>query len=939
MRFDRCNRCYHGQSYDRQRDLYDNQQNRENNQNKIRKEPKTKKEKNKNRKNKNAKLINNSRAQYQQRVPQNQIRPNVNVVRRNSIPEAPPPPPLPQRQIHHIDQLILDDSDDGEDSDSSDSDEEGEEFFEYVTAKKFLFFEYKKKMEGHLPKKLILLLMPYQNTVNTMTYRQYELLLKADEKVRKYLSSYLATHSVSEWQNLLEQIRNFYFSYKQEQQNYMKNLNFANSNVFEAQRKIYGSHTKEYVMNPWFNNTKKVLSYIAMCYVLYKVFKKIVPILIYYKVKIGIEIIMKLPLLLIRSLLGAVKARFTAEWNGSHTLIHSFPNLSRWVEEIIKIFPYGYKLVAYLEFLKYGHWGTYNWHKESSTWGFSVRLEKHKLKQYDPNRNDDTSLQSIYRSYTLLGTPPDFPSVVEELPKSILPARTLPIPKDKDLVVPYQVLNPLNSDSDTQHEGIFVMMFGVTTMVRPANTFDNQAATIIERITRYPNSKFSDMRHKGELLKIADNMVIGHIENPNWQNELSGVQKKNIAKVIQNHENGIVETNISCQIKNDEIINGKNKSVARFICNLSGEDFYYQGKLTSEISHWLADHWGAHGHNGLVYNNFMNKIYFTCGSNSSSLDYFVNNLIETNSSGQLVMGDDTWMLKNGPTPYIIENDFSRYDRTHHKGLRKIFDRVLCKNGYSELVMYREHMYKKTLKMRANAKKGDGRTLPNCNFIYGAKEQVDQLYTGEPATCLYNSFTNALTATYIFSEDIEDVNLYKADAIQKFDECGLICKDMQIHTDIESATFLKGVFLKGKDKKYHWIRLPSFLTKFGKVLKPHNVILKHAKNPNDRAIKLLKAQWLGYGNMKTNWYYKRIDFEINRICQNVSVESDSLEFWQVKQDYVDIEDEVWNNFMFSRYQITEEDMLEHISMLQTIQPIMLPCIYHVPILMKLIDRDY
>jgi len=902
-----CNRCFHGDDYAPKKDKQD-----------------TRSKKSPTRREKRDKLLNKSRAAF---VPQhNNFQPNVNVgVAGNvNIPDAPPPPPLNNPNRPPINAVEIDNDDESEESTEEDCEMEEEEEFEYVTTRHFAWiFEYKVKRKGTLPKSLLKLVIPYQNTVNTMTYRQYELLLKSDPKISDYMTEYSTRYGLSQWQKLLEQYRNFFFCYKQRQAEYMLRLNRGNANVFETQRNIYSTHTKPPVFNPWLYGAIKTGIYVGAS------------LLTYYYVRGKF-----------RDMHALGAGEWKTIWFGSrrfpgrdlpHTLIHTFPNFSRYLEEIIKSVPYGYKIVAYLEYLKYGHWGTYNWHKQSSTWKFSDRLRKHKNKQYRPERTG--TLFNAYCTYVHTGNPPQYEPIVEEFHAPYLPARKLPIPKGSQENKPYQVLSPLKADDDDNYEGIYPMMYCVNSMVRPAATWDNQCATILERITLHDNSKFKKITHKFHLLDIVKDMPISHIDDPDWYRNLTKIQKDNIKKTKEKHDNGITESVINCQIKNDEIINGLNKSVARFICNLSGEDFYLQGKITSEISHWLSEYWGPHANNGLSYNGFNNKIYFTCGATSSSLDAFVNHLIDNGLTGQLVMGDDTWMLKlDGPRMYVIENDFSRYDRTHHRGLRDIFSKVLINNGYGELVTLRDNMYKKDLNMKTKVKKGHGK-LPNCNYIYGKKTRVDQLLTGEPGTCLVNSFTNALTATYIFNEQILDVVKYKQDAIETFDECGLICRDMAIHTTISAASFLKGAFLLGNDEKYHWVRLPSFLSKFGKVLKPHNIIMKNAKNPNDRARKLLKAQWLGYGNMKTNWFYRALDAEIVRICQDVKTEKECLEFWQIEQDLVDIPYDIWNDFVFQRYGLTIDDMEQFISTLQTIDPIMLPCIYYAPMIDALVERDY
>lgn len=935
-----CQQCFRGDSYDINKEVRHNTS--------------------KPREQKTKSLINNSLQEF---IPAQVImNPNVNVGQAGNVNVPPPPPLMTDVNNKNTQSVPTPDTPiikftlppQEEETTPEEYDFDDLEPFQYATTRIWLWLEWRVYKWDVLPKDFIKYILKYKHTTNTMTYRTWQLLLKSDPYIVKYVEAFYVSHSLVECEDFIESYHNFFFSHKQPMAKYTFALNAANSNVFEITRKVYNTHSSQRPLTgtdlfSWWSVLKwaciGVAATAATIY-LYKYIKDITSVE-YILRNLGSDT------KYIPSFVRIVTpfATYTREnanrtidpdgYDGPHTLIHTFPNFSRYLEEVIKCCPKGWWLVSALERLKYGHWGTYNWHKESSSWSFSERLRKHKNKQYRPEKQG--LLYQEYSSYVLYGTAPNYDEVVEEMHSPYLPSRILPIPKETRPFIPYKILNIDNVHDDTNYEGVYPMMYCVNTMVRPAPTWDNQAATIIERITGYDNATFDPTHpiHKTVLRSLSQQISFSHNDNPHWFEELTGPQKQNLYKVQEQHKNGIVETSINCQIKGDELINGKTKSVARFICNLSGEDFYYQGKLTSEISNWLADHWGPRALNGFTYKTFFNRIYFTCGATSKSLDGYVNHVVENKLNGQLVMGDDTFMIKNdSPQMYIIENDFSRYDRTHHKELRNIFHDRLFHSGYAELVMHRNNMYKKNLSFREKIKKGHTK-LPNPNFVFGTKNRIDQLMTGEPGTCLVNSFTNALTSTYIFSDPINNPVTYKTEKVETFRQCGLICKDMSIHTEISDATFLKGTFLLGVDQKYHWIRLPSFLSKFGKVLKPHNIILNNKKlNPNLRARMLLKAQWLGYGDMDTNWFYKAIGEQIHRITgTHLKVEPDKLKFWQVQQSKCSIPDETWNTFMLKRYDVSVEDMNSYINTLKSIDPIMLPCIYYNAMVQKLVDRDY
>jgi hypothetical protein len=100
-------------------------------------------------------------------------------------------------------------------------------------------------------------------------------------------------------------------------------------------------------------------------------------------------------------------------------------------------------------------------------------------------------------------------------------------------------------------------------------------------------------------------------------------------------------------------------------------------------------------------------------------------------------------------------------------------------------------------------------------------------------------------------------------------------------------------------------------------------------------------------MRTNWFYTRIATEIERITQKPVVDPILLKEWQVFSDSEDeicqtgvtISDDVWNKFMIERYKITVEHMEKYLSLLEQIQPHMLPVLYHDNLLLQLLEVDY
>jgi hypothetical protein len=207
-------------------------------------------------------------------------------------------------------------------------------------------------------------------------------------------------------------------------------------------------------------------------------------------------------------------------------------------------------------------------------------------------------------------------------------------------------------------------------------------------------------------------------------------------------------------------------------------------------------------------------------------------------------------------------------------------------------------------------------------------------TGEGHTCLSNSLcTMAAQYAIIGDNPHSDVNLYVA----RYNYLGLKAK---LSKSMEFPTFLKGVLLRDPGGELVWTRLPSFVLKFGKVLTSIDTIVKHKVTYDEKCKRMLLAQWLGYGNMQTNWFYINIDLEIKRICQECYTRKTYVmephEPWKIKQSPTYVDSDEFDRFMLSRYNIDSTEMDDFLNLLGEITD--LPVVYTHPISRKLI-ADY
>lgn len=626
--------------------------------------------------------------------------------------------------------------------------------------------------------------------------------------------------------------------------------------------------------------------------------------------------------------------------NTPPTLITTFPRVSIFLEEVVKCFPFlGWRLIAFLERLKNGNWNTYNWHKSSMSMWFFERLKYHR--EYARKCPKTLDVIDQYNDYSLHGIKPHYP---EGLPipvgDSFLKPRQHPLPKLEERAIPKPYVplhDPKKFIDDRFNRGIYPVMYAVSSMVRMAPTDNNKNGTIYERITRWDNTTTKPY-HIPFLETLYKTVPHRRVKITNWAQTLRPLQrtrlKQSIDELTVHH---YLNQQVSCSIKGDETINGSDKSIARLIFDLSGQDFKILGHMTAEFTEGLKAAWAYHGNGILTHNKYHNHIYFACGSRSSELDYFVNSMIDNDLNGQLVMGDDTFAIATDVTNQriYIENDFSRYDRTHNKTLRGMVDKgLIAVSPY--IGLWRSKMYSKHIKMsNGRGNKRSFYPLLDLNKIHDSDIDVDQLMTGEPSTCYHNSVTNAVVTTYIVSKYTQ------SQYIQSFEDCGLICRGMQVKDTPVGISFLKGFFLPGTDKKLHWIRSPCFLAKFGKCLKPLHEIVHHVLTLNEKSLVFLKSQWLGYGNMRTNWFYCAIDDELTRITRHTKhVIKSEDEPWKVFSNTdVYIDDTEWNSFLLSRYKLDVSDQLKYLDILKQIDSHMLPCVYSSNFVDTVIAHDY
>jgi len=101
--------------------------------------------------------------------------------------------------------------------------------------------------------------------------------------------------------------------------------------------------------------------------------------------------------------------------------------------------------------------------------------------------------------------------------------------------------------------------------------------------------------------------------------------------------------------------------------------------------------------------------------------------------------------------------------------------------------------------------------------------------------------------------------------------------------------------------------------------------------------MLYSQWLGFGNMLNNWFYKKIDVFLKRVCP-LALAKEARESYKVfSRSKFEIEDCVFNSFMLDRYGITEVDSNDFLEFLNR-EVLSIPAIVRHSFLDKLMAVD-
>lgn len=805
----------------------------------------------------------------------------------------------------------------------------GMKFFHYHIKTPWMwFFVQRQQQQGFLPVVLIDYLTGVNWNLNTMSFTHYIALVKSDKLVRTVASHYQYFGYTSQT-NFFSHYIGYYYEDACIRGNFLEHVGHANSKFSAAGRLGRKDASVERDIPGFWEQ--------LMAFTIVKKFL--------------------VPLMKVASLISIVWYIFKRfkQWMypvQKHQLIPLFPKLSVYIEEVIKSFPYGCNLVCFLERWIYGNDKNSKWHMRSMSLPFKERVKAHMaINGLTTIPIDQSELVIDQQMWHLYGESYSRPNGVIESVSDEKPIPSFNIPRiEPDKVYDSQpeyelyntTLNPNLYPQQEVHDGVWPLAFNVGEFMKPGNTVDNLFCAWDLRVSSWDDSVPYPYAVKRFTNVLKDLCVLNEdYDNSSWYSQLRARQKSNLEETESDYTEGITFPTLAVSVKSDEIIR---KGVPRIIFHCQKDPFYKLGQST----HWITKSWAStHDENlanpftvpqitfGVDAKPIQVAVVYTCGFTSKQLaKAFISYQHSSIDIMLLVMGDDSLAaVRKKDTQYYFACDFSRMDRTHSHKLRWAVEEEFG-NTNMEWIKWRQELYRKTWVLKTG-KHGKNREQP-----FMKRKDIDMLLTGEPGTSIMNSVTNAAVTSIILTQVCVEGGEFDIEG--EYKKYGFITKGARLEYQLIGLDYLKGVFLLSDEEHVQWIRLPSFLCKFGKVLTNPKVISKE-RSPDRRSRELLWAQWLGYGDMATNWFYKKLDKLLrNKVSVELSPEVSEyfkLESWQITQDSTWITDEEWDSFMFHRYNLTHEDQEEFLEFFASVLDSQLPAVYSSEFIDALGRRDY
>jgi len=613
------------------------------------------------------------------------------------------------------------------------------------------------------------------------------------------------------------------------------------------------------------------------------------------------------------------------EEEGNLSILTFAPIFSAYAEEILKCIPYMANIIGKLDDWVHGSKWRRKWHLNSISKTFWKRLEEHILNNsrgYDVT--NVTVISDVYTEWT------KFPSSYEQVDYFVeqplkhgftMPSRVLPLLNEEQRsVYPYPNIDePEHANQLLKEKKFFPMLWGVTPYFMYDDTPENLIATCYFRLcTDIPpnvgNGVWSPIIESLPQLNGFDFKP----DHDKWFADLLPLQKGRIQKYIDSEiEGDILDKRTKVFLKSNELLA---KGYGRLIFFVSPFFFLKLGDFIKQFSKFLAKEYFSHVPKFII--SDILACCYPCGLMASEMDVFVNHAISSSySKFGLFSGDDTAIIDRDTNEYI-ENDFSKYDSTQmlNQAL-EILPVLIDKSGHSEMSSVYREMYDQEIVWK--------HTKTNISFSMPWSKPPWRM-SGEPGTSCGNTCVNIFVTKRVL-ETCKDSSLYA----MEYASYGFKAK-VKIHHFLHQMTFLKGVWLFDVKGIARWIRLPSFLLKFGKMLSDPNLIGLKKMSINAKYQQCLWSQWLGYGDMTSNWFYKSFGEILRRLCPSATNIAKKEEYHVFSDSKFEIPYEEFNSMMKQRYDVCVNDMETYLINVSGILSI--PSLYQDPFLKKIFLVD-
>jgi hypothetical protein len=631
-----------------------------------------------------------------------------------------------------------------------------------------------------------------------------------------------------------------------------------------------------------------------------------------------------------------------------YSIIWWSPSGSAVIEELVNCFPMMWYIIAFIDWLVHYRCvdsiKVWNFHRDNQIAypgfsGFKSRLRAHweanrarrrpeaEIFVHELERGNLIPSWPVYANgSTSLGnnvlvsdTRNDGKIVV--LPSQPLPGVLLPkIPYDLRNL-PFGHTDNLVGRLDTKlYPGTHPILVAHSNVRRSTNSLDNHMAAVLLRVDDIPNSVCDEEAFQ-LLMSIVPDGVWDQttVDDQKWFDTRKPKQQKIIKRFQDLEKNNIYFPKDTAVCAKVEDLPYTDKIVTRVFFSVHPYYLYKLGPFTDSYGKFLMSHFTNECVPFVFLDDYPVAAYMAKGATTGDLNHFVARAFDSPPGIYImVAGDDTWILDSRDGILVIETDYTKFDRTQSYRLQDLWYHSMKKYGAEYYVSIYKRMYAER-RVAKNYRLG---------FKHVLSPKGEYMMSGETSTTERNCFTNIMVSAWAVA--LRDETFYQ--------QCGLLVK-RKTFLSPTGSTFLRHVLLQTNDNTWEFSRLPSYILKFGKSSTDPLSLFAKEWSPDRKLRQFLFSNHLGYGSMQNNWWYVLIDQQIRRITHGSQILELPTDNYKIVASPGGrwVQDDTWNAFMWSRYRVSEQEMLSYVDALKNVEQ--LPCVMFHSIFDKLCHSDY